>query len=268
MAPEYLSKEGEFSAQEGFFPLARPPVVGITARQAERSGVKTQFAFEWYVRAVFRAGGLPIIVPIYGHLGEGEVEQISAQVLDIVQALIFTGGQDLDPARYGAPRHPMTQDPNPEKERSEFSLMRAALERDLPLLAICAGFQKLNVHYGGTLHQHLPEALGGKVSHSVSDRRGEPAHSVSVVEGTLLHRVYGAAELGVNSTHHQGVKDVGRGLKVCATAADGLVEALCDPKKRFVLGMQWHPEALFDSHEEHLRPFLALVAAARERAAG
>jgi len=154
--------------------------------------------------------------------------------------LVLVGGNDVDPARYGENRQPETEEPDSERDTAEFSLVAQALERDLPVLAICRGLQVLNVFHGGSLIQHLhpPER------HQRTDiDRSLPVHAVTIHPDTLLSAIAGTRTWQVNSRHHQAVRAVGQGLRVSAVdAEDGTVEALERPDKPFVLAVQWHPE--------------------------
>ena len=196
-----------------------------------------------YVRAVERAGGRPLLVPPSEH-GVGET-------LDVLDGLIFSGGSDLDPELYGQEPHPETGDVVEERDRGELALLTAALERDLPVLAICRGSQVLNVARGGDLVQHLPELVGHE------EHRHTPGvfadHDVTLEQGTRLAGLLGD-RAPVKSHHHQGFGRLGEGLRVSAHAEDGAVEAIEDPARRFALGVLWHPEA-----GEDLRLFEALV---------
>jgi putative glutamine amidotransferase len=170
--------------------------------------------------------------------------------------LCLAGGADVDPAVYGAPRHPKTQDPDTGRDALESALLREALERDLPVLAICRGLQLLNAALGGTLEQHIE-------GHSL--RKQRDAHSVAIVPESRLASILGAGEYVVNSRHHQCAAAIARPLAVTARAPDGVVEALEAPEKRFVLAVQWHPEARMDGADARL--FAAFRDAVAERAA-
>ena len=232
------------------------PVIGITSYAQEATwGVWTLPAALVpldYVDAVERAGARALVIP---PSGDGVDE-----TLDVLDGVVFSGGADVDPAIYGADAHPETDDPQERRDNGELALLTAALERDMPVLAICRGFQLLNVARGGDLVQHLPEELGTADHKEVPGRFSH--HPVEVKDGTRLDGILGAPS-AVASHHHQGIGRVGEGLVETAWAADGTLEAVEDPKMRFVLGVQWHPEAAEDQ-----RLFEALVEAARAYRAG
>jgi putative glutamine amidotransferase len=177
----------------------------------------------------------------------------SEEVLDALDGLVFSGGNDLDPEGYGAGAHPATVGTNPERDRGELALLQAALERDLPVLAICRGFQVLNVARGGDLVQHLPDVVGHEEHREIPGEFSE--HAVRVDPSSRIREVDGA----VKSHHHQAVGRVGDGLREVAWAEDGTVEGLEDPEKPFLVGVLWHPEA-----GEDQRLFDQLVEAARK----
>lgn len=243
----------------------RPPVIGITPSLSTDTfphGTFERYALSTnYVRAVERAGGIPIILPPQvGHV---------ADVLSLLDGLLLSGGGDIRPSRYGDTTvHPETYGIDDLRDEFELDLTRAALELDLPLLCICRGIQVLNVALGGTLIQDIGDQWETAIEHR-QQRRGvpssEPSHEVDIVAGSLLETVYGSRALAVNSFHHQALKRVAEGLRVVGQAPDGLVEGVECPGKRFVLGVQWHPEMMFEAHPEHLRPFRALVEAAQDR---
>jgi gamma-glutamyl-gamma-aminobutyrate hydrolase PuuD len=205
-----------------------------------------------YVRAVEAAGGRALLVPP----SDGGVEE----TLDALDGIIFSGGSDLDPEFYGQDAHPETVGVLPERDRAELTLLEAALERDMPVLAICRGSQVLNVALGGDLVQHLPEVVGDEKHKHTPGTFAD--HDVTVEEGTTLARLLGD-QVPVKSHHHQGFGRVGEGLLVSAHAEDGTIEAVEDPKRRFALGVLWHPEA-----GEDARLFDELVRQAEEYRAG
>jgi gamma-glutamyl-gamma-aminobutyrate hydrolase PuuD len=160
------------------------------------------------------------------------------ETLDSLDGLILSGGSDVDPDLYGDERHPETQS-IPERDRAEIALLRAALERDMPVLAICRGSQVLNVAKGGDLVQHLPDVVGDERHRHTSGAFAE--HGVEILPGTRLERVIGD-RAPVKSYHHQGYRRLGEGLREAARADDGTIEAIEDPSRRFALGVLWHPE--------------------------
>jgi putative glutamine amidotransferase len=232
---------------------ARRPVVGLTT-YAERAAFGVQDTESAvlpmsYVRAVHRAGGRAVLIT---------PDTPGVDALDGLDAVVFTGGADVDPARYGEPPHPRTAS-RPDRDAAELLLLRAALDADLPVLGICRGMQLMAVSYGGSLHQHLPDVLGHDRHRPVSGPMyGE--HRVRLAPGGTGHAVLGP-EITVNALHHQGVRDPGRLRATGWCPDDDLVEVVEDPDRRFVVGVQWHPEELPDP-----RLFAALLAAARPTA--
>ena len=224
------------------------PLIGITTyvERATWGAWDTEAALipYDYVRAVERAGGRAVLVP--------PDEDGNEEILDALDGLVFSGGNDLAPESYGAQAHPATNGTNPARDRGELALLTAALDRDLPVLAICRGFEVLNVARGGDLVQHLPDVVGHEEHRAVLGEFSD--HAVSVDPSSRIGEVRGA----VKSHHHQAIGRIGDGLREVAWAEDGTVEALEDPDKPFLVGVLWHPEA-----GEDLRLFEQLVEAAR-----
>jgi putative glutamine amidotransferase len=229
------------------------PIVGITsyAQPAKWGAWELPAALvPWfYVESVERAGGRALLVP---PSTEGVAETIAA-----LDGLIFSGGIDIDPAQYGHERHPSTDPAQVHRDEGELALLAAALEADLPTLAICRGFQLLNVLRGGDLIQHLPETVGHEGHREVLGTFSE--HPVEVKDGTRLASILGPRHEGVKSSHHQGIGRVGEGLVETAWAQDGSLEGLEDPSRRFAVAVLWHPEM----EEDDKRLFEALVEEAR-----
>ncbi len=212
-----------------------------------------------YVDAVQQAGGLVLMIPPDPQLGDDPDE-----VLDRVDALMLSGGCDIDPALYGATPHPQTVGIVPARDATELALARRAIERDLPVLGICRGVQLINVALGGTLNQHVPELVGHE------DHRRNPGsfdgseHDVRLEPDSLIARVIGERMHTAKSHHHQAIDRVAERLVVTGRAVgDDLPEALEAPDSGFVLGVQWHPEA--DAHSRVVGAFVA-AAGARARA--
>jgi putative glutamine amidotransferase len=192
-----------------------------------------------YIEAIQRAGGLAVMIP-----PDGEIEQDPDQMLDLLDGLILAGGSDIDPSFYGADPHSETHHTYPERDRSELALGHRAIERDLPVLGICRGMQLINVAFGGTLRQHLPDELGHEEHRRTPGSFEGSDHDVRLTPGSLAARAAGEELHGTKSHHHQGVGTIGEGLEVTGISLlDDLPEALEAPDRRFVLGVQWHPEA-------------------------
>jgi len=228
------------------------PVIGIT--MDTRDGREAYHLNFDYARAVERAGGLPLAIPYKTS------PALIPQYVDSFDGLLFTGGNDLDPAAYGQSWHPEAQKVDPDRQSFEMALLAEVERRRAPMLAVCLGCQVLNVYRGGSLHQFLPD-LAAKQEHR---RVGDVArkHGVSIEPGSHLGRTLGRPSVVANTFHKQAVDRVGRGLRVTALSDDGIVEAIEDPSMPLMLGVQWHPERMIDE-EAHLSLFRTLV----ERAA-
>ena len=235
------------------------PVIGICAALArarwgvwERDAALLAFS---YIEAIQRAGGMAVMIP-----PDDRFEEDPDEILDLLDGLILAGGNDIDPACYGADPHPETHHLVPERDRAELALATRAVERDMPVLGICRGMQLLNVAFGGTLRQHLPEELGHEEHRRTPGSFDGSDHDVRLTAGSLASRAAGEQVHATKSHHHQGVATVGDGLKVTGhSTIDDLPEAIEAPGRRFVLGVQWHPEA-----DEQSRVVAAIVEQARD----
>lgn len=239
-----------------------PPRIGLPACvEPARWGVWDRQATllpSSYAAAVAAAGGLPLLLPPPG-LGSDEpgdpAPEVVDRALDALDALVLTGGPDVDPARYGDERLATTQEAQPDRDAWEAALARAALVRNLPLLAICRGAQVLNVALGGTLHQHVPDVTGHEGHQPGGGVLG--ATRVRLAPGSAVAAILGE-EVKVLCYHHQSLRRLGQGLEAVGWADDGVVEAAVVTGRRFAVAVQWHPE---DGDDPRL--FEALVATAR-----
>jgi putative glutamine amidotransferase len=240
------------------------PVIGITADFDPAGGPgpgqlgdTLHFIQDELVKAASAAGGVPLLIPCLR--GEG----LMVAYLEAVDGLIFSGsGADLHPGHYGEEPIEALGRLNPERLDFELGLARRALGGSLPLLGICGGLQTLNVAAGGTLYQDLPSQRPEALEHKPDIPCSQPAHPVSISEGSRLAAIVGRSDLQVNSTHHQALKDVAEAFEVRAVAPDGVVEAVEAPGGRFVLAVQWHPEYMAPQCPASRAIFEAFVAAA------
>ena len=237
------------------------PLIGVTTSEVRRGDLATlrrhgeppqhEMALGLtYMRAIELAGGVPVVLP---PLHDG-----MATLLDRLDGICLSGGPDLDPAAYGARAHAQLGPTEPQLDRFELELARAADSVGMPLLGICRGAQALNVARGGTLHQHVE-------GHRQTELATQPTHAVRIAPRSQVARVLGARATQVNSFHHQAVEELGDGLVVSAWAPDGTVEAIEDRSHPFLLGVQWHAETLVEDPGQ-LALFRALIDAASGRA--
>jgi putative glutamine amidotransferase len=240
---------------------SNPPVVAVTATVRLVDGVERVRLNAAYVRALESAGLVPLIVP---PLSDPDA---SSRLLDVVAGLVLTGGEDVDPSRYGEDPHPELGPVNCPRDETELALLARARELDLPTLAICRGVQVVNVGLGGSLVQDLPSQRVDVSDHELDDERGSRVHGVSVDPQSRLASIVGAQSLGVNSIHHQAVDRLGNAMRVNARADDGTIEGVeSDDPSWWMVGVQWHPEELTTTPEPwDRRLFAAFADACRAR---
>ena len=226
------------------------PVIGITIDTSEREGYYESPAS--YAKAVERAGGLPLLLPYQTD------HALIPQFVDLIDGMLFSGGDDLDPALYGEARHPKAVPIDPARQSFELALLAEVERRRVPALGVCLGSQLMNVYRGGSLIQFLPDADRPDPLEHRKVGTELKRHAVTLDVDSQIGRAIGKPEISVNTYHKQAARTVGRGLRVVATAPDGVIEGFEDPTFPLFAAVQWHPERLHDE-PEHLAPFKLLV---------
>lgn len=235
------------------------PVIGITSVQNTGNNTYVE-EINWvdvdYVYCVEEAGGLPLVIP---NLKSAE---IFGNVLEVLDALVISGGGDLDPFYYGEDPLPYQGRTEPDRDRLEVALVRLAIERDLPLLGICRGIQVMVAAAGGKLYQDIHKQKAASIQHLQNAPRWHTTHGIAIEAGTILRDIMGTSALRVNSFHHQAAREIPPEFRVSAYAPDGIIEAIESPRHSFTVGVQWHPESLRSKEKSTALLFSATVRAA------
>src|SRR6188768_2130993 len=228
------------------------PLIGVTPdfnagdRKEWGGREPTYFLRARYIRAIEDLGGIPLVLPLAADLAARR------RLLTSIDGLLLTGsGPDLAPELYGERQRYTFRVMSQRRATFELEMAQLARAADLPLLGICGGMQALNVAFGGSLYQDIGAQQSQPLQHRQSASATQLSHAVKIVPKSLLHRVVKTGRLRVNSSHHQSVKEVAPSLTASAVAPDGIIEAIESPSQRFLLGVQWHPEFLFDRYERH-----------------
>ncbi len=224
------------------------PVIGISWME-DTEGEEPSEDLQAYIDAVEIAGGEPLLLPLLKDDAQAEEE------LGKVDAVVLTGGEDVDPANYGELPDEKLEQVNGERDQSDFLLLEEVIEKDMPLLATCRGMQVLNVYSGGTLYQDIPTQFDGAVSHRDPAEEEFVWHDIAIEKDSLLYEIVEKENLEVNSWHHQGIKELGKGLTVVATGEDGMVEGIEKDGATFILGVQFHPEWHIDYGDKEFTKF-------------
>ena len=239
------------------------PIIGISTsvlidKGGGFPGYERIYVNKDYVSSVISAGAVPLMIPM------DATEENLRQTLELVDGMIFSGGHDIAPIRYGEEPHQKLQEICPGRDDFDFLLYRLAKERFLPILGICRGFQLMNVSEGGKLYQDLSLKNTESLKHSQGHGPSIPTHTVKVEPGSKFYEILGKEEIRVNSFHHQAVKTVSEKVAISGKALDDVVEAIELKNYPFGVGVQFHPEMLQAKEEDMKKIFAALVAAAKE----
>lgn len=235
------------------------PLIGIGSDVNVTPGKRDRaFAYTTYVDSLRRAGAVPVVIP--------PQPENARELIDTLDGLLLAGGDDCDPAVYGEERHPTVEPMDERRQANDLSLAKLARDRGIPTLGICLGVQVMNIAAGGTLIQDIESQHQTEIEH-VSEPEDRARHDVLIESDTRLAKILGAREINVNSSHHQAIRGIGDGLRVTASAPDGIIEGLEDPKHPFYVGVQWHPEDM-PGEDSARRIFGAFVEAATAFAEG
>jgi len=243
-------------------PRGSNPVIGITCSLQrfpthDRHDSEYFYLYEPYVAAVHEAGGIPIIIPI------GLESRYPARVFELLNGLVISGGGDIDPNRYGDILTTTLKMVEPKKDQTEIDLFNLAFNKNIPVFGICRGAQLMNVALDGTLYQDVTGQVRMALNHDPDFPHEEPSHEVRIERDSKLYKALGESSIWVNSWHHQAMKLHGKGLLVSARASDGVIEAIEHPNKKWVIGVQWHPELMWQSDKIQAKLFKTFVDACK-----
>lgn len=219
------------------------PIIGITTSVDEQ---KSSSVLGAYVKAIEVAGGAPILLPYI------EDDSALEAMLSACDGVLFSGGVDIDPARYNEKKRDTCGDISLYRDEIEFKILEKAMKMDLPILAICRGCQLVNVALGGTLYQDIPSELDTDIRHRQIEEKFSYSHDVIIEEDTPLFKLLGTTRIKANSFHHQAIKSLAPTLLSMASADDGIVEAVWCDSVRYLRAYQWHPERLFDENNKKI----------------
>ncbi|HWA17348.1 MAG TPA: gamma-glutamyl-gamma-aminobutyrate hydrolase family protein [Gemmatimonadales bacterium] len=240
------------------------PRIGITGTTRQFDGAPRSAVNAAYVQATLRAGGIPLVLPPVIRS-----EDVPA-VVDALDGVLLTGGEDVDPRHFNEAPHPKLGSVDPDRDRFEFAILKEAWERRMPVLAICRGIQVVNVAFGGSLWQDIPSQRPSDIVHNTKSARDQRSHAVALTPGSRVARALGAERIEVNSFHHQSIKDLAKEFVVTGLAPDGEIEAIESVgDASWLLAVQWHPE---EFHRHDVAPdhglFGAFLGASRGVGAG
>lgn len=233
------------------------PVIGLTSSYEVTGESERIFLPHSYLDSIRHFGGIPLILP--AEADDAELEFL----IDQCDGILLTGGNDIDPEKYGETQLNDTITLAPVRDKMEMKVCDLAVERNLPVLGICRGVQLINVYFGGTLYQDIPAQLQTEVKHRMEPPHHRSCHNCILDKDSPLFALVGENVIGVNSHHHQSIKDIAPGFLVMGRCEDGVIEAIWKPGKPFLWGVQWHPEKIWDIEESSAKVFEAFLAACK-----
>ena len=238
--------QADYDRMQRTFPGYRTaPVIGLTGNFQDGNCTLA----EGYYQSILKAGGVPFIIPCY------DDAHALANTLDRIDGILLTGGADINPLFLGEEPVKELHGINPRRDRQELLLTQLAADRQIPILGICRGIQTLNAAFGGPLYQDIHSQMEGtRIKHSQELDRSYASHTVNIEKDTLLHELFDADTIAVNSFHHQAVKEPAPGFRVCARATDGVIEAMESTEYKSMIGVQWHPECFILKGDECMMP--------------
>lgn len=231
------------------------PIIGLTSSFGATDDLDRVFLPSNYLETIRHFGAIPLLIPVKAT--QMELEYLLGQC----DGLLLTGGNDIDPALYGEQILNDTVEPAPERDEMESRLCHMAAQRGIPLLGICRGIQIMNVAFGGSLYQDIPAQIPSYIAHRMEKPYHRSSHSCILTPDSPLHKLVGSHLISVNSHHHQAVKGIAPGFSVMGRCEDGVIEAIWNPDKKFMWGVQWHPERIWDIEDSSAKLFEAFIRA-------
>jgi len=243
-------------------PSVTTPVIGIVGsfmrfNKKDHHDCEYHYVYHPYIEAIHKAGGTPVIIPV------GLEGRYPNKVFELINGLMLIGGGDIDPNLYGDLLTSKLWHVEPKKDRTEIDLFNLAFNKNIPIFGICRGIQLINVALDGTLYQDITSQVRMAIAHKPDIPWEEPSHAIRIETDSKLYRALGEKEIWVNSAHHQSIKLHGKGLISTAKASDGIIEAIEHPNKKWVVGVQWHPELFWENDKIQAKLFKAFVDACK-----